>query len=41
MYIGDWRHGIKEGKGKWSSPEGDFYIGEWVDSKAHGWGKHV
>jgi hypothetical protein len=39
-YIGEWKNGLKEGKGRWESGNGDFYDGDWKNSKAHGNGLH-
>ncbi|CAE7302309.1 Rsph1 [Symbiodinium sp. CCMP2592] len=35
-YEGQWKDGLKHGKGRFIYPDGDVYDGEWQDGKAHG-----
>ena len=37
-YEGQWKDGLKHGKGRFIYPDGDVYDGEWQDGKAHGHG---
>lgn len=35
-YEGEWRQGLKEGRGRLSFPSGDCYEGEWLNDQRHG-----
>ncbi|EGR34336.1 hypothetical protein IMG5_015740 [Ichthyophthirius multifiliis] len=41
QYEGEWKNGMREGKGKHIWPDGSFYNGEWKEDKAHGYGKLI
>ena len=47
FYDGQWVKGLKQGYGMWRGPKGqkneqpDEYIGEWLDNKPNGFGKHT
>jgi len=38
-YVGDWANGEKNGFGKFSWTDGDFYSGEWANGVMHGTGE--
>eukprot|EP00438_Fugacium_kawagutii_P033875 Skav201120 [mRNA] locus=scaffold185:476810:491022:- [translate_table: standard] len=40
-YEGQWKDGLKHGKGRFIYPDGDVYDGEWQDGKAHGHGTYT
>ncbi|CAJ1330625.1 unnamed protein product [Effrenium voratum] len=40
-YEGQWKDGLKHGKGRFIYPDGDVYDGEWSDGKAHGHGTYT
>jgi len=40
VYDGEWKKGVKDGYGMWRGIFGDSYMGQWVESKAHGHGVH-
>ncbi|KAH3767382.1 2-isopropylmalate synthase [Pelomyxa schiedti] len=37
-YDGDWRDGLKHGRGTYTWPDGGTYDGEWNNNKIDGWG---
>jgi hypothetical protein len=37
-YVGEWKAGKKQGKGKFTYKSGDSYVGEFYDDKPHGYG---
>ena len=37
-YVGEFKDGYPNGKGKRSSPDGRNYVGEWKDGREHGQG---
>ena len=39
VYEGEWKHGRKNGKGKYTYPSGNIYEGGFKDDKFHGKGK--
>eukprot|EP00913_Durusdinium_trenchii_P025110 g23570.t1 len=40
-YEGQWKDGLKHGKGRFTYPDGDVYDGVWQDGKAHGHGTYT
>jgi len=42
VYDGEWCNGFKQVYGVWRGADGvESYIGQWIDSKAEGYGVHV
>jgi hypothetical protein len=41
VFEGDWKEGKKNGYGVWQSPNGDSYVGNWVNGRQHGTGTHT
>jgi hypothetical protein len=41
VYDGEWKDGLKNGRGKNTFPDGSVYDGEWKDDKQNGRGKHT
>ena len=37
-YEGDFANGKREGKGKYITKDGEYYIGEWLNDLKHGKG---
>ena len=40
IYVGDWREGQRDGRGKHWNGKGNLYIGEWRNDKRHGQGSY-
>ena len=40
-YVGEWKDGLRHGKGKFTWNNGDTYDGSWVEDKRHGQGTYV
>lgn len=40
-YEGEYKDGLKHGRGSMRYPNGDLYEGEWVDNKPHGDGSYT
>jgi hypothetical protein len=41
MYItGQWKEGMREGKGTFKYPNGDWYKGDWLGGKKYGMGTY-
>ena len=38
MYTGEWKDGIRHGKGRLSGANGNIYEGDWLEHKKHGKG---
>ena len=41
IYDGEWKDGLKEGKGTLTSPDGGKYEGEWKNDKMEGQGTYT
>jgi len=41
VYVGSWKRGAREGRGKHWNGRGNLYIGEWKNNKRHGRGSYV
>jgi hypothetical protein len=41
VYVGRMYRGIRAGGGKLTKQNGDYYAGEWINNKKHGWGTLV
>ena len=39
IYEGEWKNGMRDGKGKYVWPDRSYYEGDWVEDKACGKGK--
>ena len=40
VYDGNWRRGLRDGRGKHWNGRGNLYIGEWMNNKRHGRGSY-
>jgi hypothetical protein len=38
-YVGDWKHSLQNGNGRFDAPDGSWYEGEWKDGQPHGHGQ--
>ena len=38
---GEWKDGLKSGRGKMTTKDGHYYEGEWKENKKWGVGKHI
>ena len=36
VYDGEWKDGMRHGKGRMTYSDGDIYDGEWMEDKGHG-----
>ena len=39
IYIGEWKNGMRDGKGKQTWADNSIYDGNWLEDKANGFGK--
>ena len=40
VYVGNWRNGKRDGRGKYWNGKGNLYIGQWLDDIRHGQGSY-
>lgn len=41
VYIGEWKNGLRDGKGMQTWPDGSKYEGSWLEDKANGKGRLI
>ena len=38
-YVGEWKHSLQDGRGRYEDADGSWYQGEWSEGQPHGRGQ--
>lgn len=39
-YVGEWKHSLQDGNGRYDAPDGSWYEGQWKEGQPHGSGRY-